>query len=127
MNITRKNHDFEAEFSLNEVRFIHQAFNEVCHGLRVTDFDTKIGDINEAKREMKKFGSFYEDAKEEQVNVPVRIHLDSGQLWLYRNVLKTVCEEIEEWEFQTRTGETRKRAMEIHNQLREILDEMQRV
>ena len=39
------------------------------------------------------------------------------------NAINEAVEAVEEWEFQTRTGETRKRAMEIHAQLGELLDQ----
>ena len=120
MDIIRKDQNFEAQFTLDEIRFIHQALNEVCHGLHVANLETRVGDINTAKREMKDLGDIYENAKDQQVNVPVRIFLDTRQAQLYRNVLQIVCEEIEEWEFQTRTGETRNRAKEIQAELEQL-------
>jgi hypothetical protein len=43
------------------------------------------------------------------------------------NAINEALEAVEEWEFQTRTGETRKRAMEVQSQLLEILDESKRI
>jgi hypothetical protein len=39
------------------------------------------------------------------------------------NAINEALEAVEEWEFQTRTGETRRRAMEIHAQFGKFLDE----
>jgi hypothetical protein len=49
------------------------------------------------------------------------------ELTFLSNSINEALEAVEEWEFQTRTGETKKRAMEIQAQLREILDQAQRV
>lgn len=39
------------------------------------------------------------------------------------NAVNELLEAIEEWEFQTRTGETRKSAVEMMTQLRRLLDD----
>ena len=43
------------------------------------------------------------------------------------NAINESVEAVEEWEFQSRTGETRKRAMEIQAQLGELFDEAKRL
>lgn len=53
--------------------------------------------------------------------------ISTDELVFLCNAINEALEAVEEWEFQTRTGETRKRAMEIHAQLRKILDDTQRV
>jgi hypothetical protein len=123
MNISRKQSKFEIECSLDEIVFIHQMFNEVCNGFRVTDFETKIGNIDRVKSEMQRLRSIYLEIHHQPANEPIRIKLDSSQLLLFRNVIDEVCKEIEDWEFQTRTGDTRKRAGEIQAQLQKMLDE----
>ena len=49
------------------------------------------------------------------------------ELAFLSNAINEAVEAVEEWEFQTRTGETRKRAMEIHSKFAEFLDEAKRV
>jgi hypothetical protein len=39
------------------------------------------------------------------------------------NAINETLEAVEDWEFQTRTGETRKRATEIQTQLQKLLDD----
>ena len=41
--------------------------------------------------------------------------------------INEALESVEEWEFNTRTGETRKRAMEIQEQCLKILDQSNRI
>lgn len=43
------------------------------------------------------------------------------------NAINEALEAVEEWEFQTRTGQTRKWAMEIRAKLGELLDEADRL
>jgi hypothetical protein len=43
------------------------------------------------------------------------------------NAVGEALEAVEDWEFQTRTGETRQRALELHAQLAEILNQSKRV
>jgi len=38
-----KNDQANVEFSLNDVRVITQALNEVCNGLDLFDFETRMG------------------------------------------------------------------------------------
>ena len=52
-------------------------------------------------------------------NATITVSID--ELVFLSNAINETLEAVEEWEFQTRTGETRKQAMEIHAQLREIL------
>lgn len=56
----------------------------------------------------------------------ITVVLSPEELVFLSNAINEALEAVEEWEFQTRTGETRKRAMEIHAHVREILDEAQR-
>ena len=58
-------------------------------------------------------------------NATITVSID--ELSFLCNAINEALELIEEWEFQTRTGETRKRAMEIHAQCREVIDQSKRV
>ncbi len=57
----------------------------------------------------------------------ITVVFSQEELAFLSNAVSEALEAVEEWEFQTRTGETRKRAMEIHAQLGELLDEAKRV
>lgn len=57
----------------------------------------------------------------------ITIVFSPEELVFLSNAISEAMEVVEEWEFQTRTGETRERAAEIHAKLGEFLDEAQRV
>jgi hypothetical protein len=117
------NKQIKLTLTLDELRFIHQAFNEVCHGLRVENFNSRIGDIDNVKDEMQRIANVYEKAGDEAVGM-VQLDLRIDSIKLYQSVIKVICDEIEAWEFQSRTGETLKRAMEIQADIHKILDEV---
>lgn len=53
----------------------------------------------------------------------ITIAFSPEELAFLSNAINEALEAVEEWEFQTRTGETRKRAMEIHAEFGKLLDE----
>ena len=57
----------------------------------------------------------------------ITVAFSPEELAFLSNAINEALEAVEEWEFQTRTGETRKQAMEIRAQLGELLDEAKRV
>ena len=57
----------------------------------------------------------------------VTIEISTDELSFLCNAINETLESVEEWEFQTRTGETRERAMEIHAQCQEILNQSNRL
>jgi len=52
----------------------------------------------------------------------ITINFSPEELAFLSNAINEALEAVEEWEFQTRTGETPKRAKEIQAQLGESLD-----
>ena len=52
--------------------------------------------------------------------------LSEGELAFLGSAINETLEAVEEWEFQTRTGETQKHAMEVRAQLSKILSDMQK-
>jgi hypothetical protein len=55
----------------------------------------------------------------------ITISFPPNELAFLSNAINEALEAVEDWEFQTRTGETRKRASEIQAQLQRLLDESQ--
>lgn len=53
----------------------------------------------------------------------ITVAFSPEELAFLSNAINEALEAVEEWEFQTRTGETRKRAMEMHAQFGKLLDE----
>jgi hypothetical protein len=57
----------------------------------------------------------------------IMVAFSPGELAFLSNAINEALEAVDEWEFQTRTGATRKRAVEIRAQLGEFLDEAKRI
>jgi hypothetical protein len=53
----------------------------------------------------------------------ITVAFSPEELAFLSNAINEALEAVEEWEFQTRTGETRKRAKEIRAQFGKLLDE----
>jgi hypothetical protein len=53
----------------------------------------------------------------------ITISFSPNELAFLSNAINEALEAVEDWEFQTRTGETRKGASDIQAQLRKLLDE----
>jgi hypothetical protein len=51
------------------------------------------------------------------------VSFSAEELIFLSNAINEAVEAVEEWEFQTRTGETRTRAVEIHAELCSILEQ----
>ena len=57
----------------------------------------------------------------------ITVAFSPEELAFLSNAINEALEAVEEWEFQTRTGETQKRAKEIQAKLGELLEEAKRV
>jgi hypothetical protein len=51
----------------------------------------------------------------------VMVVVSADELSFLLNAINETLEAVDEWEFHTRTGETRSRALEIHAQLQLVL------
>lgn len=74
--------------------------NEVLHGLRVNNFEQKIGDTKENALQL------MEKLKSEKNNASFELEYPEQEILIFRNSFKEVLRQIEEWEFQTRIGIT---------------------
>ena len=52
----------------------------------------------------------------------ITIDFSPDELAFLSNAINETLETLEEWEFQARTGQTRNRALEIHADLKDLLD-----
>jgi len=57
----------------------------------------------------------------------ITLTLSRDELVLLGNAVNEALELVDEWEFQTRTGESRKRAMEMLDNIRDILEDFDRI
>ena len=57
----------------------------------------------------------------------ITISFAPAELRFLSNAINEALEAIEDWEFQTRTGETRDRATEIQTRLRKLIEEAQQL
>ena len=109
MNIRPKaQNEFEVEFYRDEIRIVYQALNEACHGLAVPDFSNRIRHSATAESEIKELSALY--MSEHHSSAAIRRTLKAGHLELYQDALKEVCDQIEEWEFDTRMGVSKREA-----------------
>jgi hypothetical protein len=56
----------------------------------------------------------------------ITVAFSPAELAFFSNAINETAEALEEWEFETRTGETRERAMDIMAELKAILREAER-
>jgi len=56
----------------------------------------------------------------------ISVSFSPEELAFLSSAINEALEAVEDWEFQSRTGETRKRAMEIHADIQKMLDELNR-
>jgi hypothetical protein len=52
------------------------------------------------------------------------VSISQAELAFLSNAINEAMESVEDWEFHSRTGETRKRAAEIQTEIQKILDEV---
>ena len=57
----------------------------------------------------------------------ITISFAHDELRFLSNAINEALEAIEDWEFQTRTGETRDRATEIQTRMRKLIKEAQQL
>jgi len=114
--LERKDNSIRVRFSKEEVRVIHQAFNEVCHGYEVNDFRQVIGVEKEAAiSEMQKLRSAYLNLKEGDENKShIELSVTTDQLRVFINTLNEVDREMDhKWEFHSRMGTHKENVQEL--------------
>lgn len=57
----------------------------------------------------------------------ITVAFSPEELAFLSNAISEALEAVEEWEFQTRTGETRERASEIQSEIGELLERAKRL
>ncbi len=86
--------------------------NEVCHGIRIDNFENVIG---AKKQTVVDFLNSIEDEEEEK---EVLLNLSDSELIFLKNSFEEVFRQIDEWEFQTRIGISITDARKIQAKLR---------
>lgn len=99
------------EISRHELGSLSNALNEVCNGIEVLDFETKIGlSTEEANGILDFFCSTYQQALQNErlgnTENKIVLELTRRELCGLINTITVVCFEIEAWEFETRLGIT---------------------
>lgn len=91
----------------NEVWPLLNVINEVCHGIRVSDFEKSIG----AKKQ--KVVDFMDNLSSEVEKSEVVLVVNNLEMNFINNSFEEVLKQIDEWEFQTRIGVSTKEAKKI--------------
>jgi hypothetical protein len=113
--------------SLDELGTIGNALGEVCHGLRVADFASKMGaERSEVIRLLDEIVPVYRKADRSRSSHVV-VSFSSCEVRSIIGALKTVCREIDEFEFQTRMGDERSEVEQILDEITPIYSKMKEV
>jgi hypothetical protein len=92
------------QLSRQELAAICNALSEVCHGLRVVDFEAKMGGKrSEVEHTLDEISNAYDKMKEQGLGEGFPRFSDR-ELRMIIGALQEVCREIEDWEFHTRMG-----------------------
>ncbi len=81
--------------------------NEICHGIHIDDFEKCIGSKKEIVVEL------MDSIAKDENKGDVVLCLSDLEVNIVINSFKCVFKEIEEWEFQTRLGVSRQKAVHI--------------
>jgi hypothetical protein len=113
--------------SLHELGMIGNALGEVCAGLRVVNFVSKMGaERTEVVRLLDQIVPVYRKA-DRSGSSRVTLSISSRELRSIIGALRTVCREIAEFEFQTRMGAERSEVEEILDQITPIYLKMKQL
>ena len=104
------------ETSWNELWPIANILNEVCHGININDTENDVGFKYETIFDLLRKLSTYE-VEEAKSDIKTTIELSSLETEIITKCFNEVFKQIEEWEFQTRIGITKKEANDILNKL----------
>lgn len=92
------------QLSDDELATISNSLNEACYGLRVADFEAKMGaNRSEVGQKLDEILNYYDKMKEEALSAAL-MRFSDRELRMIIGALKEVSERIPDWEFHTRMG-----------------------
>ncbi|MBS0607617.1 MAG: hypothetical protein JSR57_11760 [Verrucomicrobia bacterium] len=104
------------EIKWDEIWPISNILNEVCHGININDFKNEIGfkyeEIVDLLHKLNKL-----EPKNTDYNSLIIFKLNDSEQKILLNSFKEVLRQIDEWEFQTRSGVTIQEANDIINKV----------
>ena len=110
--------------SLDELGTIGNSLNEVCNGIHVADFESKMGgNPEEVEHILDEIIPIYRKADRPRSS-DVTVSFSDGELRAIIGALKTVCREISEFEFQTSMGDELSEVEQILDQITPIYSKM---
>lgn len=90
--------------SRDQLATMHEALNEVCHGIDVVDFETKMGaKLTEVQQKMQQTSKIYYRMKKQGLTEGI-VNFSDRELRMIIGALREVCQEIEDWEIPLRVG-----------------------
>jgi len=107
------------ETTWNELWPVVNILNEICHGIKINDFEKQIGfKYDEIFSLLEKIEAY--EVKEYEADLKTTLELnDSTEMSILKNCFRVVLKHIEEWEFSTRIGVSISEATAIINKLTE--------
>lgn len=102
----------QIKLNSNEFWPLLNILNEVCHGIKINNFENSIGS---SKKIVEDFMDSI--AKEENKNEVV-LNLNHVELKVLKNSFEEIFRQIDEWEFQTRIGISIQEARKIQEKLK---------
>jgi hypothetical protein len=101
----------QIKLSSNEFWPLLNILNEVCHGIKINNFENSIG----AKKQT--VVAFMDNIAKEEEKKEVLLNLNDSELTFLKKSFEEVFRQIEEWEFQTRIGISTQEARKIQDKL----------
>jgi hypothetical protein len=102
----------QIKLNSNEFWPLLNVLNEVCHGIKINDFESSIGVEKQAVVD------FLDNIAKEEHKSEVILSLNDSQLTFLKNSFEEVFRQIDEWEFQTRIGISAQEARKIQEKLK---------
>jgi hypothetical protein len=130
-----KNKNCRINFSLDELLIIANSFNEVCNGLRIMDFQGRLGmPTDEAQRILTCIGSLYDVINDQNRNDDEEngccdrtlgvLEITDVDLQAIANAIDEVFRWIEPWEYQTRIGVNTEDAVKLNDSIKTVISQM---
>lgn len=102
----------EIKFKSDEFWILSDILNEVCHGIKVNNFEKTIGVNKQTAIDL--MDRIWQEKDKDEINFT----FNDSELSILRNSFAEVFRQIDEWEFQTRIGITIPEANKIKEKLK---------
>lgn len=106
----------EIKTKWNDLWPIINILNEVCHGIKINDFETEIGfNYNEIFSLLAKLEAY--EVGEDMSEIQIILELNNIETEILKACFNESLKQIEQWEFSTRIGVSISEAQKIKEKL----------